>query len=145
MGLIAPLEYLPSWYSLMKLSEITHGAPQGKYDNVVLSFRFHCYVDFTKKKDHRVFERGNYMSMRDSESVKTCRDKFLKLSNETDTNVEAMWSSLKLELHHLTKLFVQLVSASNKPTWKDKGSIPNRQQNKTSNQGEREKPSPVDA
>ena len=34
----------------LQVSEITHGAPLGKSDHAVLSFRFHCYVDFAKKR-----------------------------------------------------------------------------------------------
>ena len=34
----------------MQVSEITHGAPLGKSDHDVLSFRFHCYVDLAKKR-----------------------------------------------------------------------------------------------
>ena len=108
----------------MQVSEITHGAPLGKSDHVVLSFRFHCYIDFTKKKDRYVFEKGDYTAMRDSESVKIWREEFLKSTKYNKNNVEAMWTSLKTQLHHLTKLFVPLEKASSQLTWKDKGSIP---------------------
>ena len=108
----------------MQVSEMTHGAPLGKSDHNVLSFRFHCYVDLTKKKDRYIFERGDYPAMRDSESIKKWREEFLKSAFNTENNPEAMWSSLKSQLHHLTKLFVPLETPSNKPTWKDKGSIP---------------------
>ena len=108
----------------MQVSEITHGAPLGKSDHDVLSFRFHCYIDLAKKKDRHIFERGDYPAMRDSESIKNWREEFLKSAKNTGNNPEVMWSSLKSQLHHLTKLFVPLETASNKPTWKDKGSIP---------------------
>ena len=62
--------------------------------------------------------------MRDSESIKNWREEFLKSAFNTENNPEAMWSSLKSQLHHLTKLFVPLETPSNKPTWKDKVSIP---------------------
>ena len=53
----------------MQVSEITHGAPLGKSDHDLLSFSFHCYVDFTRKKDRHIFERGDYAAMRNSESI----------------------------------------------------------------------------
>ena len=62
--------------------------------------------------------------MRDSTSIKNWREEFLRSANNTENNPEAMWSSMKSQLHHLTNLFVPLETASNKPTWKDKGSIP---------------------
>ena len=108
----------------MQVSEITHGAPLGKSDHAVLSFRFHCYVDFGKKKDRYVFERGDYTAMRESESIRNWREEFLRSANNPDNTVEDMWSSMKSQLHHLTKLFTPLENASSKPTWKDKGSIP---------------------
>ena len=62
--------------------------------------------------------------MRDSTSIKNWREEFLRSANNTENNPEAMWSSMKSQLHHLTNLIVPLETASNKPTWKDKGSIP---------------------
>ena len=107
----------------MQVSEITHGAPSGKSDHDVLSFSFNCYVDFVRKKDRHIFERGDYTAMRDSESIKTWKEEFLK-SAEAGSTPETLWRSLKAQLHQLTKAFVPIETATNKPTWKDKGSIP---------------------
>ena len=108
----------------MQVSEITHGAPLGKSDHDVLSFRFHCYVEFSKRKERHVFERGDYEAMRNSESMKTWREEFLKSAEATERTPEDLWCSLKSQLHLMTKQFVPIETASNKPTWKDKGSIP---------------------
>ena len=107
----------------MQVSDITHGAPLGKSDHSVLSFRFQCYVDQPLKKDRYIFERGNYFDMRNSDSIKKWREEFLMSASATK-DPEVLWGSLKSQLHHLTKLFVPLETSSNKPTWKDKGSVP---------------------
>ena len=65
----------------MQVSEITHAPtppPLGKSDHDVLSFSFHCYVDFVRKKERHIFERGDYAAMRNSESIKTWREEFLE-------------------------------------------------------------------
>ena len=108
----------------MQVSEITHGPPLGKSDHDVLSFSFHCYVDFVRKKERHIFERGDYAAMRNSESIKTWREEFLESAKSMESTPEALWCSLKSQLHQLTKKFVPIESPSNKPTWKDKGSIP---------------------
>ena len=108
----------------MQVSEISHGAPLGKSDHDVLSFSFHCYVDYSKKKERRIFERGDYPAMRNSESIKTWREEFLKAAESTESSAETMWCSLKSQLHRLTEMFIPLETASNTPTWKDKSSIP---------------------
>ena len=62
--------------------------------------------------------------MRNSESIKTWREEFLESAKSMESTPEALWCSLKSQLHQLTKKFVPIESPSNKPTWKDKGSIP---------------------
>jgi hypothetical protein len=128
----------------MQVSEVNHNPPIGKSDHDVLSFSFHCYVDFTKKKERYIFERGDYQAMKESDSIKTWREEFLKTASNTHNNPETMWCSIKGQLHHLTNLFVPLQTASNKPTWKDKGSIPIDEKARLSIKKKRKKPSDVD-
>ena len=108
----------------MQVSQITHGAPLGKSDHDVLSFSFHCYIDFARNKDRQIFERGDYPAMRSNVSIKTWREEFLKLAKSRKSTPESLWCSLKSQLHKLTEMYVPIETSSNKQTWKDKGSIP---------------------
>ena len=49
----------------MQVSEISHHAPVGKSDHGLITFDFHCYLDFIKRKERYYFDRGNYVGMRD--------------------------------------------------------------------------------
>ena len=108
----------------MQVSEITHGAPLGKSDHDVLSFRFHCYVEFSKRAERHVFERGDYEAMRNCDSIKAWREDFLKSVETMERSPEDLWCSLKSQLHQMTKKFVPLETPSKEPSWKDKGSVP---------------------
>ena len=108
----------------LQVSEINHGAPLGKSDHDVLSFRFQCYVDFSRKKERYSFERGDYAAMRNSESMRIWQEEFLNLADNTERTPEELWYSLKSHLHQMTKEFVPFETGSETSKWKDKGSIP---------------------
>ena len=42
----------------MQVSEIVHHAPLGKSDHSVITFDFHCYLDFTTQKDKYSLNKG---------------------------------------------------------------------------------------
>ena len=42
----------------MQVSDISHHAPLGKSDHSLITFDFHCYLDFIKRKVRYCFERG---------------------------------------------------------------------------------------
>ena len=62
--------------------------------------------------------------MRNSQSLKIWREGFLKSAEGRENTSENLWCSLKSQLHLMTKQFVPVETASDKPSWKDKGSIP---------------------
>ena len=104
--------------------EIAQDPPLGKSDHEVLTFEFQCYVDYTKPKDRYVFEKGNYAGMRESELLSKWREEYLNLSVENGVTSKDLWRSLKSTLVELKNAFVPVQKASNKPAWKDQGSIP---------------------
>ena len=108
----------------MQVSEITHNPPLGKSDHDVLTFDFHCYVDFAKPKDRYNFNKGDYAGMRGSNRLSTWRRQYLELSKKKHVTTEELWESLTSGLNGLVQTFVPLEKASNSPSWKDKGSIP---------------------
>ena len=108
----------------MPVGEITHNPPLGKSDHDVLTFEFQCYIDYSKPKDRYVFEKGNYADMRDSARISKWREEYVNLSMKNGVTTEELWTSLKSVLTELKEAFVPVQKASNKPAWKDKGSIP---------------------
>ena len=48
----------------MQISEIKHHAPLGKSDHDVITFKFHSYLDFSVPKIRYVFERADYIAMK---------------------------------------------------------------------------------
>ena len=108
----------------MQVSEVKHSPPLGKSDHDLLSFEFHCYVDYSKSKERYIFTKGRYPAMRKNLSESGWIEEYLKLSNEPEVKPEVLWNSLKSKLLDLRNEFVPLGNSDGKPTWKTKGSIP---------------------
>ena len=108
----------------MQVSEVVHSSPLGKSDHDVLTFEFHCYVDYSKSKERYMFQKGKYAAMRESLSNSNWIDDYIKMSNEPGVKPEAMWGSLKSKLLDLRNEYVPLGNSSDKPTWKNKNSMP---------------------
>ena len=45
----------------MQVSDIQHHSPLGKSDHSVVSFKFHCYLDFTKAKASYAYAKDDYV------------------------------------------------------------------------------------
>ena len=108
----------------MQVSDIIHNPPLGKSDHDVLTFDFHCYVDFTKPKEKLNYAKGNYQAMRDYLLNSSWRDDFYTLGNKETATSEELWLFLKTKLLELIDKFVPRETPSGKPAWRDKGSIP---------------------
>ena len=104
----------------MQVSNISHHAPLGKSDHSIITFNFHCYLDYTKPKARFNYNKTDYQMMRDylpgwKENI---------LSTAQDANVEDLWCAIKQKLHEVRDKFVPKTKVSGKPTWKNKGSPP---------------------
>ena len=66
----------------MQVSNITHSAPLGKSDHSVITFDFHCYLDYSAPKEIYCYNRGNYEDMR-KELVNS--DWFAEITNTIET------------------------------------------------------------
>ena len=108
----------------MQVSDVTHNPPLGKSDHHVLSFDFHCYMDFSKPKARYVFEKGDYVAMREDIQNSNWIEDNEKLISKQGVTPEELWGALKSKLHYLTDKLVPFVSPSEKQSWKDKGDIP---------------------
>ena len=111
----------------MQVTDIHHNAPIGKSDHDVISFNFHCYLDYSRPKDRFVFGKGNYKGMlNDIEETKWIENftKFAALLPKDGSRVEKCWKSLKDKVLSLRNQFVPKSVASSTPSWKEKGSFP---------------------
>ena len=103
----------------MQVSAIQHHSPLGKSDHRVVSFKFHCYLDFTKAKESYAYAKGDYVSMRNElENSKWLRN-YMALNEQT--TIDDKWISLKSKLVELKEKFVPKQSIS---SWKNKGCFP---------------------
>ena len=90
-----------------------------KSDHSVITFNFHCYLDFTKPKERHDYAKGEYDAMRNSLGSNHWSRGFLEVGK--NKSVEELWSLLKTKLMELRDKFVPKVTISNKPLWKGKG------------------------
>ena len=66
----------------MQVLEIVHHAPLGKSDHRVITFDFHCYLDFTTQKDKYSFANGGYESMRSELLNSKWKENYTKIDSE---------------------------------------------------------------
>ena len=108
----------------MQVSKVIHSPPLGKSDHDVLTFEFQCYIDFAKRKDRFVFSKGDYAGMKDNLLNSNWLKEYIDFAKENERTPEDLWRPLKSKIIDLRNEFVPLEIMSDKPTWKDKGSIP---------------------
>ena len=104
----------------MQVSAITHHAPLGKSDHDVISFDFHCYLDFAKPKQVYSYNKARFQEMKNA--LQGWPEIFLNSCKDKD--VEESWSVFKSKMHELKETFVPKTTISGKPSWCKKGSIP---------------------
>ena len=109
---------------VMQVSNITHHAPLGKSDHSVISFKFHCYLDYTRPKDRYAYDKADFQSMRDHLNQKGWKEDHMNRAK--DMNKDDQWNSIKTALHEMGEKFVPKITSNDevKPKWKTSGSIP---------------------
>ena len=108
---------------IMQVSDTSHIAPLGKSDHCVLTFNYHCYLDFTKPKTTYSYEKANFQVMRDYLEQENWMENFL-LRQKPSNDIEKIWADIKSCLHKLREKFVPTVTSNGKPTWKKKNIVP---------------------
>ena len=87
-----------------QVSDVVHHAPLGKSDHSVITFNYHCYLDFSKPKTCYQYQKADFDAMVSE----------LRSSNWTETFMlearskgpEASWELLKAKLLELRNKFV---------------------------------------
>ena len=103
----------------MQVSDLMHHAPLGKSDHSVITFNFHCYLNYGKPKERLNYSKGDYQSMLENLSSTNWAKRFVEFGR--NRSVEELCGDLKLKFAELTNEFVPKTTISNQPTWRDKG------------------------
>ena len=106
----------------MQVSDLHHHPPLGKSDHSLLTFNFHCYIDYSKPKEIYQYKKGNYEAMRNQLSNSNWVTQYM--TEVKDSTIEEIWSSLKDKLLDLTSQFIPKRTVSGTPAWKEKGTFP---------------------
>ena len=100
---------------MFRKSSITH---HRKSDHSVITFDFHCYLDFTTQQDKYSFDKGDYESMRSELLNSKWKEGYTKIDSEA--SVEDKWASLKAVLSKLRGIYVPKQKSTGKPRWKER-------------------------
>ena len=106
----------------MHVSDVTHHAPLGKSDHSVITFKFNCYLDYSKPKEQYVYQNADYDAMINNLAETGWEEEYIKSGG--DKTIEDLWCSLKLKLLDLRNQFVPKITTSGKPSWSEKGTFP---------------------
>ena len=105
-----------------QVSDVVHHSPLGKSDHSVITFNYHCYLDFSKPKTCYNYHKGDFTGMVNLLESTNWKDTFIMENKEKDP--EAIWSSLKSKLIDLRNEFVQTITHKTEITNNNKGSFP---------------------
>ena len=88
----------------LQVSDVVHHAPLGKSDHSVITFNYHCYLDFSKPRICYQYNKADFESMiKDLEST-NWKQKFLLEGGNKDP--ETLWNILKAKLLELRNKYV---------------------------------------
>ena len=107
---------------VMQVSDVAHHAPLGKSDHSVITFRFNCYIDYSKPKETYKYDKADYENMRKHLTELKWEKDYIEKSAEL--TVEDLWRELKTMLLDMRNQFVHKHRISGKPSWQEKGSFP---------------------
>ena len=83
----------------LQVSDVVHHAPLGKSDHSVITFNYHCYLDFSKPKMCYDYHKADVAAMTNKLESTNWKETFL--SEGTDKDPETLWCSLKSMLLEL--------------------------------------------
>ena len=98
----------------MQVSDIAHHATLSKSDHSVITYKFNCYLDYTKPKERYSYDKADFQAMRSHLAETKWEEEFLGTGNTK--NCEDLWSSLKSKIHDLRNTFVPMTTTSGKPS-----------------------------
>ena len=94
----------------LQVSDVVQHAPLGKSDHSVITFNYHCYLDFSKPRTCYQYKKADVESMiNELESTNWVQTFLLEGSNK---DPETMWNQLKAKLMELRNKFVPTTKIS---------------------------------
>ena len=105
---------------VMQVSDIVYHAPLGKSNHCVITFKYHCYLDYSQPKEIYVYRKADFNSIRRQLVLSNWTEKIM-IQNESKS-VDELWNSFKSEIHGIRNKFVPK-QLSGIPSWKTKGSV----------------------
>ena len=88
----------------LQVSDIVNQSPLGKSDHSVISFNYHCYLDFSKPKTCYQYQRANFDGMIEELESSKWKESFMQ--EASNKGPEALWQILKCKLIVLRNRFV---------------------------------------
>ena len=89
----------------LQVSDAVHHAPLGKSDHAVITFNYHCYLDFSKPQICYQYHRGNFEVMK-NELESSNWEQNSMADGRSVQDPEILWNSLKTKLLELRNKFV---------------------------------------
>ena len=105
-----------------QIADIVHHAPLGKSDHSVITFKFQCYLDYSKPKERYLYHKADWDGMKDELDKENWVENFVA-SLQGDTS-EEIWIPIKSKLAYLKEKYIPKSKATGRPAWTEKGSIP---------------------
>ena len=106
-----------------QVSNLDHCSPLGKSDHCVLSFSFHCCINFSAPSDRFRYESANFTTMRQYVMQNNSFNVITATTTTGNQDVNLLWNKFKNVLLNLRDLFVPRRKIANQK-WKEKGSAP---------------------
>ena len=91
-----------------QVSDVVHHAPLGKSDHSVITFNYHCYLDFSKPRKYYNYHKGDFTGMVNILESTNRKDTFILDSKDKDP--ENIWSSLRSKLIDLRNEFIPTIT-----------------------------------
>ena len=105
-----------------QVSDVVHHAPLGKSDHSVITFNYHCYLDFSKPRKYYNYHKGDFTGMVNILESTNWKDTFILDSKDKDP--ENIWSSLRSKLIDLRNEFIPTITPKIAINYNNKGSFP---------------------
>ena len=88
----------------LQVSDVVHHAPLGKSDHSVITFNYHCYLDFSKPKKFYQYHKADFEGMIKELESTNWKEEFMVEAK--DKSPEELWNLLKRKLIELRDKFV---------------------------------------
>ena len=88
----------------LQVSNVVHHAPLGKSDHSVITFNYHCYLDYSKPKKCHQYHKADFDGMIKELELSNWKEEFMAGAKEKSP--EELWSLLKSKLIELRNKFV---------------------------------------